>query len=151
MICDLREVWRESWSHLDQTRDRQQAILRETPVNLDARCLVDPFRLGQVFRNILENALAAAPVPTVIEISMTAASLDGQPALQIAFRDHGPGIPVEQRTKIFDPFFTTKSKGTGLGLAIAKRIVEAHGGQIAVCGADGPGALFVITIPKGIP
>ena len=52
------------------------------------------------------------------------------------------GSPPTQRMKIFDPFFTTKSKGTGLGMAIAKRIVEAHGGQIAIGDADGPGAVF---------
>ena len=52
---------------------------------------------------------------------------------------------------IFDPFFTTKAKGTGLGMPIAKRIIEAHGGQIALGDADGPGTVFLITIPRGTP
>ena len=65
--------------------------------------------------------------------------------------DNGPGIGPEQRSKVFDPFFTTKAKGTGLGMAIARRIVEAHGGRIAVGDADGPGAVFLITLPRGCP
>ncbi len=65
--------------------------------------------------------------------------------------DDGPGIAPEQRMKVFDPFFTTKSKGTGLGLAIAKRVVEAHGGQITVGDAPGAGAAFIITLPRGTP
>ena len=63
--------------------------------------------------------------------------------------DNGPGIAPEQRPKIFDPFFTTKAKGTGLGMAIAKRIVEAHGGRIALGDDDETGAVFLLTLPKG--
>ena len=75
--------------------------------------------------------------------------LDGQPALRIAVGDNGPGIDPDMRPKVFDPFFTTKAKGTGLGMAIARRIVEAHGGRIAVGDGDGRGAVFLITIPRG--
>ncbi len=119
---------------------------------VDLRCIGDPFRLEQVFRNILDNALAAGSPPVDDRGPVPqAAELDGQPALRIAVRDNGPGIAPEQRCKIFDPFFTTKAKGTGLGMAIAKRIVEAHGGQIAIGDADGPGAVFIITLPRGTP
>ena len=116
---------------------------------MDLRCVADPFRLEQVFRNILDNALAAGSPPVPIEVRAAAAELDGQPAIRIAVRDNGPGIAPEQRSKIFDPFFTTKAKGTGLGMAIAKRIVEAHGGRIAIGDGDGPGAVFLITLPRG--
>ena len=76
---------------------------------------------------------------------------DGQPGLRVAVRDNGPGLTPEQRQRIFEPFFTTKTKGTGLGMAIAKRIVEAHGGQIAVGAGAGPGAEILITLPRGVP
>jgi signal transduction histidine kinase len=112
---------------------------------------VDAFRLQQVFHNILDNALAAGSAPVAIEIRTSDSELEGQPAVHVAVRDNGPGINPEQRSRIFDPFFTTKAKGTGLGLAIAKRIVEAHGGRIGVSETDGPGAAFLITIPRGRP
>jgi PAS domain S-box-containing protein len=151
VTCDLGAVWRESWAHLEQARLDKRALLREGPGNVDLRCDGDPFRLEQVFRNLLDNALAAGTPPVAIEIRADAAIIDGQPAVRIAVSDNGPGIDPGQRTKIFDPFFTTKSKGTGLGLAIAKRIVEAHGGQIAIAEATGPGASFLITLPRGLP
>ena len=118
---------------------------------MDLHCTGDPFRLDQVFRNLLDNALAAGSPPVTIEIRAAAAELDGQPALRIAVRDNGPGIAPEQRTKIFDPFFTTKAKGTGLGLAIAKRIVEAHGGQIAIGDAEGREPSSSSLLPRGTP
>jgi len=149
--CDLGMVWREAWVHLEPARNGKQATLREVSDGVDLRCAVDPFRLEQVFRNVLDNALAAGAPRVAIEVRAEAAELDGQPALQIAVRDDGPGIASEQRMKVFDPFYTTKAKGTGLGLAIAKRIVEAHGGQIALGDADGSGAVFKITLPRGAP
>jgi PAS domain S-box-containing protein len=149
--CDLHAVWREAWSHLESARAGRRAVLHEAVDGVDLRCVADPFRLEQVFHNILDNALAAGSPPVIVEIQCTAAELQGQPALRVTVRDNGPGIGPEQRPKIFDPFFTTKAKGTGLGMAIAKRIVEAHGGQIAVGESSGPGAVFLLTLPKGPP
>ena len=111
-------------------------------------CPVDPFRLEQVFRNILENALAACPSPVAVVVRCAETALDGRPALCVAVRDNGPGMTAEQRRRIFEPFFTTKTKGTGLGMAIAKRIIEAHGGQIAVGTGPAPGAEIVLTLPR---
>ena len=129
--CDLGLIWRETWAHLESARKDKQAVFREVVDGVDLRCVADPFRLEQVFHNILDNALAATSPPVAVEVRAEDATLDGQPALRIAVRDNGPGIEPEQRPKVFDPFYTTKAKGTGLGMPIAKRIVEAHGGQIA--------------------
>ncbi len=117
---------------------------------MDLHCVGDPFRLEQVFRNILDNALAAGSSPVAIEVRAEA-SVARRPARAPHRRARQrPGH--RRRTsepKIFDPFFTTKAKGTGLGMAIARRIVEAHGGQIALGDATGPGAVFLITFPRG--
>jgi two-component system sensor histidine kinase HydH len=69
--------------------------------------------------------------------------------LVIAVADRGPGVPETDRDKIFEPFVTGKTRGTGLGLAVTKRIVELHGGAIAVLSNPGGGALFRVEIPKG--
>jgi two-component system, LuxR family, sensor kinase FixL len=148
-LCDLRLIWREAWAHLERAHAAKRAILREAIDGIDLACAVDAFRLEQVIRNILDNALAAGTAPVEVEVRATDTQLEGQPAIQIAVSDNGPGIGPEWRAKVFDPFFTTKSKGTGLGMAIAKRIVEAHGGRIALGEGDGPGAVFLITLPRG--
>ena len=58
------------------------------------------------------------------------------------------GVNDEQKERVFEPFLKTKTKRTGLGMAIAKRIVEAHGGQIAVSDNAVAGAEFAITLPR---
>ncbi|MBC7817883.1 MAG: response regulator [Planctomycetaceae bacterium] len=145
--CDLAGIWREAWSTLTNQLVERDVSLQEQLARGDLRCSVDRFRLEQVFRNILDNALAACADPVRITIQVSQAELDGQPAVRIAIRDNGPGLSAEQRRKIFDAFFTTKKRGTGLGMSICKRIIEAHDGQIAV-GPDGPGAEILITLPR---
>ena len=150
-VCDLAETWRAAWMHLAPLREGREAVLREESGGLDLHCAVDPLRLEQVFRNLLENSLAACRDPVAIAIHCTAAEVDGHPALRVAVRDHGPGLGPEQRQRLFEPFFTTKTKGTGLGMAITKRIVEAHGGRIAVGEDGGPGAEIILILPRGNP
>jgi signal transduction histidine kinase len=63
---------------------------------------------------------------------------------QIAFVDRGPGIPLAIRSKVFTPFFTTKARGSGLGLPTAKRLVEAHNGELIIeCPPSGGTAVLV--------
>jgi PAS domain S-box-containing protein len=149
--CDLAGVWREVWDGLTSAGPPRDTRLREETAGVDLGCDADRFRLAQVFRNILENALAACPDPVRVTVSCRATDLGGRPALEVAVRDNGPGLSAEQRRRIFEPFFTTKVKGTGLGMAIAKRIVEAHGGQIAVGAGPPPGAEIVLTLPRERP
>jgi signal transduction histidine kinase len=56
----------------------------------------------------------------------------------------------EQRARIFEPFYTTKTSGTGLGMAIARRIVEAHGGEIGAVDCSS-GAEIVVKVPRAAP
>ncbi len=104
----------------------------------------------QVFRNLLENSLAACPDPVEVAFSCISCDLDGRPAARVAVRDNGPGLNTTQLERVFEPFFTTKTKGTGLGLAIVRRVIEAHGGRIEA-GSPGKGAEFVITLPTDPP
>lgn len=147
-LCNLAHVWRDAWSHLELMRKQKPVeLVAETP-NLDLTCEVDWFQMGQVFRNILENAIGACGEPGKIYISQHEIESDGCGAIQVLVRDNGPGIPADIRENVFDPFYTTKTKGTGLGMAIAKRIVEAHGGRIAI--GDSPsGAEIIVTLPRG--
>ncbi len=148
--CDLRHLWQEIWSQLAPLHPHKQVAFEEQVSQVeDFRCLADRFAMGQVFRNILENALAAVPDSGRIVVSAAETIIEGAPALEIGFADDGPGLDASQRQRIFEPFFTTKTKGTGLGMAIAKRIVESHGGQIGVRDRSSPGAEIAVVLPRG--
>lgn len=145
---NLAEVWHQAWVNLEASRNGCDAELLEDTGDLELTCNVDAFRIEQVFRNLMENALAAGSAPVRITVSCAESEINGAPAVSVSVRDNGPGLADEQRDRIFEAFFTTKPKGTGLGMAIAKQIVEAHRGTIAVGDAGEGGAEFLITLPR---
>jgi PAS domain S-box-containing protein len=147
--CRLSEVWREAWELLLAQRRGRQAELREHLEVRDLAIECDRFRLVQVFRNLLDNALAACSDPVRIDICCEQARVEQTPGIRVTISDNGPGLNAEQRRRIFEPFYTTKPTGTGLGMAIAQRIVEAHGGTIAVGQESAAGTEIVITLPTG--
>lgn len=146
--CRIGDLLREAWDRLAPSRTGRDAELRERG-DPDLACSGDAFRLIQVFRNILDNALAAAHDPVLIDVEWTETSGTVQSSVAIAIRDNGPGLAPEQRHNLFEPFFTTKTHGTGLGMAIVKRIIDAHEGVIAAGTGDGGGATILITLPRG--
>jgi PAS domain S-box-containing protein len=99
--------------------------------------------LAEVLTNLIVNAIEAKGQNAHITLS---AHSRGRRTVCLAVEDDGPGIPEDKRATVFRPFVTTKASGTGLGLAICKKIVEEHGGTIAVDTAPGGGARFSIEI-----
>jgi PAS domain S-box-containing protein len=146
--CRITEVWREAWQLLTSQRQAKDAELQERIAATNLVINADRFRLVQVFRNLLENSLAASDGRTRIEIACEPTRLEGVAALCIRVRDHGPGLNAEQRQRLFEPFYTTRPTGTGLGTSIAQRLVEAHGGTIAVGNCPAPGTEIVVTLPR---
>ena len=121
-----------------------RAAAGDTPIELsgdDVRWPIDAERLRQVLANLIANAAEAGP-----PVGVAMRTERGRLVLEVS--DHGPGVPAEDRDRIFEPFFTKKTRGTGLGLAIARRIVEQHGGSIAVGDNPGGGAVFRLEIPR---
>jgi PAS domain S-box-containing protein len=146
--CRLAGLWRAAWADLGPAREGTGAERHEGPGAGDCECAVDPFQIQQVFRNLLENALAAGGSPPRVEVRCESAALEGREAVRVRVRDNGTGFLPEARRKLFEPLFTTKVRGTGLGLAICKRIIEAHRGRIEVADGPGPGAEILITLPR---
>jgi signal transduction histidine kinase len=102
--------------------------------------------LERALDNMLDNALRYAPAGTAIEIGV--ARRDGVARITVA--DHGPGVPVNERSQIFERFHRvpgTRGPGAGLGLAIARAVVDAHEGTIAATETPRGGATFVIELP----
>jgi two-component system sensor kinase FixL len=120
--------------------------LKEVRVEVEGSAppvLGDAEMLKIVFQNLLVNSVHAMDGRGTIDVAIS--TMDS--ACEIAFTDTGPGIPREVRDKIFTAFFTTKSRGSGLGLATAKRIVEAHQGQIHVDCPPGGGTRVTVRLP----
>lgn len=103
--------------------------------------------LSQVWTNLLDNAIDAAPENSRIRVRTWR---DGE-SIQVGIADQGPGIPAEQRELVFQPFYTTKPAGvgTGLGLDIARRIVSGQfRGTISFTSEPG-NTEFLVTLPIG--
>ena len=135
-----------SLKHPSLSLDTRSAvsILKEFDGRLPV-ALADPMQLQQVFLNLLFNGIEAMPdggqlgIRTFYDTELK--------TVRIEISDSGVGIAKEKMDRIFRPFITTKKKGSGLGLAISRRLVEQHGGEIAVKSQTGKGAVFKIVLP----
>ena len=105
-------------------------------------------RIGQVIRNLLENAVFACGDSGKIEVRLSMVGRKND-RVRIEVCDDGDGIATDQREQIFAPFFTTKTKGTGLGLAICSRIANSHNGRLYAADSELGGAKFVLELPEG--
>jgi signal transduction histidine kinase len=108
----------------------------------------DRQRLLQVFVNLLSNACDASDPGGLIEMDTRV----GRAGVQVTVRDHGHGIPPSTLEKVLEPFFTTKEpgRGTGLGLPLAHKILQDHGGQLAI-ESDSGGTRVTVTLPLQQP
>ncbi|HEX9016913.1 MAG TPA: PAS domain S-box protein [Chloroflexota bacterium] len=114
--------------------------------------LVDPLRIQQVVNGLIDNAAKFSPLGTQIEVTLTHLSSE---RVQFTVRDHGSGIPMEQRDRLFTRFYhgqpNEQGGGIGLGLYISREIVLLHGGSIEAVFPEDGGSRFVVTLPTGVP
>ncbi|WP_429884341.1 sensor histidine kinase [Geoalkalibacter halelectricus] len=140
---------------IDQALERTLAVMAaEIPADARiARQLASlPELLGngallcQAFMNLIRNALQARPQGLELEISGEHQGTE----IALRFRDNGPGIAKELRSKVFEPFFTTREvgQGVGLGLTVVHDAAAAFGGRVEVREAPGGGAEFVLFLPQ---
>jgi len=133
---------------------RSQAAAKGVSVSVDLpgklpAVDIDSHRISQVLYNLLENAVAH----TNQGDSITVAARQQDNQVKISVVDTGEGIPAEDLANIFERFYrvdksrTRATGGSGLGLTIAKRLVEAHGGNIEVNSKPGKGSSFTFTLP----
>jgi signal transduction histidine kinase len=101
--------------------------------------LCDPTSLGEVVRNLLDNAFDATPAGGAVTVRGYRKNRSG---FVLSVRDTGRGISNPDKDQLFRPFFSTKEKGMGLGLPFAKRVMDTCGGKVEVQSRVGKGALF---------
>jgi signal transduction histidine kinase len=104
---------------------------------------LDSELMERVIYNLILNAAQASPP----RASITVKTRQLENTIEVAVIDRGPGIDPKNLESIFNPFFTTKSSGVGLGLAIVTKIVDEHGGKIAVESKPGEGSVFRVFLP----
>lgn len=110
----------------------------------------DREQLGQLFQNLVKNAVEHGGEGDRPKVEVTATKRDG--SYEFAVSDNGPGIPADEQDDIFDIFHrgasTSNTDSTGIGLAVSRRIAQRHGGRIWVESEAGQGATFKFTIPE---
>jgi two-component system, NtrC family, sensor histidine kinase HydH len=137
---------------LTQTIDRAVAnVAREAPgisIYKNYAPEIPPFSfdaelMERVLYNLILNAVQATAPGGAVTVKTRAAAK----AVEISVIDRGSGIDAKNLGAIFNPFFTTKAEGVGLGLAIVAKIVDEHGGKIAVESEPGKGSVFQVLLP----
>jgi signal transduction histidine kinase len=143
---DLDALLREIADTMQQTHPSHRILLHGA---LQASLIGDPDRLGEVFTNLLSNAIKYSPDAETVEMDLSASP----ETVTIRVRDHGLGIPREQRDKIFERFYRVAGSrqraipGLGMGLYIVAEIIKRHGGTISVDSEVGKGSTFTVTLP----
>jgi len=148
--------------HIPENVDIQTDITDTLP-----QVCIDPFQMGQVLQNLINNAVQAMPEGGTLTISARLAqhstsgisgsnsTLNTQHStldadfIEISIIDTGKGISPENMENLFQPLFTTKARGIGLGLVVCKNLVEANRGRIVVESEFGRGTTFILTLPLG--
>ena len=158
----------KTYSHMDRAGDKEAVDVREgldstlvmlghklkkKSLRLERDYAADlpkvtayPGELNQVWTNLIDNAIDAAPEGGLIRIE---AAADSATSAAVRVIDNGPGVPPEIQWRIFEPFFTTKpvGQGTGLGLDIVERIVvQQHGGKVELESQPGR-TVFTVRLP----
>ncbi|HEY3716610.1 MAG TPA: ATP-binding protein [Jatrophihabitantaceae bacterium] len=135
-----------------QPRAKAAAVALQLQADDTTTLRGDADRLGQIFDNLLTNAIKFTPAGGSVDVRITGAP----DTVNVQVRDTGVGIPVDEQGQLFTRFFrasTATSRaipGIGLGLTIVKAIVDAHRGTVSVTSTEGRGTTFTINLPRSV-
>jgi signal transduction histidine kinase len=124
-------------------RSQHAAVQVEVDVEQDLFAEADGRRLGQVFHNLLTNALQAMPGGGRLRVR----GLREGERVRVSFTDSGTGFSRAALERCAEFFFSEKEGGMGIGLSVASEIVKAHGGALTVGNAPAGGAIVVVELP----
>ena len=145
-LSHLLKVIVEIYDFTEISKTQTVTLQDELPPGI--RVLGNDERLGQVFRNLIDNAISFSPEHGVITVTARKHHL----VARVTVEDQGPGIPAENLESIFERFYTERpaahfGNNSGLGLSIARQITQNAGGRIWAENREGGGARFVVELP----
>lgn len=146
---DLKEILKNAVDRFEEQLEHANTKLTMHLPNEDVIVFADPFKLEQVFSNLISNSIKYGNgKPIWINLKQN------EDRIFISFRDEGSGIEEKNLSRIFNRFERAVSAsevtGLGLGLYITKEIVEAHNGSITVSSVHGQGSEFLVELPVGL-
>lgn len=146
VVLDLDQLAEKLTDESVSVTNRRCPIEWKSRGDLQGAC-VDEALFRHIFGNLITNAVKYSPEGSTVEF---AARREGIDAI-FTVRDHGIGIPADDKAKLFEAFHRCSNvgdiPGTGLGLVIVKRCVELHGGTLAVQSEVGQGTTFTVRLP----
>jgi two-component system sensor histidine kinase ChvG len=146
-LAHLLETIVEVYKFMELPRGVTLSLASTLPEN--ATVIGRDERFGQIFRNLIDNAISFSPGNGVV--SITARAESGKALISVA--DEGPGIPPDNLESIFNRFYTERpaehgfGKNSGLGLSIARQIVQGANGRIWAENRESGGARFTVELP----
>lgn len=155
---DMLAMIDENIAGLEQSIDKKKIAIKTTRSDTETRIICDRRGISQVIKNLLSNAIKFSLKSKSINIIIKSTSLASSgndvavPAILVAVKDEGPGIPENELDQVFDRFTQssrtkTGAGGAGLGLAVCYEIVKSHFGIIYVENNKGDGCTFTFVIP----
>ncbi|HLI35614.1 MAG TPA: ATP-binding protein, partial [Terriglobia bacterium] len=145
-LCDVNALVRSALEQMKPAIEGREVRILITPKMPEV--LVDGELIGLAIRQLVDNALKYSPPNT--PVTLRARTAEGSVILSVA--DEGPGIEEADQARIFEKFYRAPSShgqvtGAGMGLTIARRILDAHAGEIWVQSRSGQGSEFFISLP----
>jgi signal transduction histidine kinase len=159
---DIFLLFQEARMEMESLLLKKELHLDIAHDNMPLAIECDGFRIGQVVRNLISNAIKFSPNGKKISVTIVNASSFSdhrtdnfpdypKPGVLVSMLDEGPGIPMDETLKVFEKFRQSRisriGEGTGLGLPICKEIIEAHGGLIWAESKEGEGARIHFILP----
>jgi signal transduction histidine kinase len=143
-MCPLADVVDSAVGALEAAAQKQ-GVRIEVRVDPGIEASIERQRIERVFLNLLGNALEVLPEGGKVVVS----ARETEDSLEVFVADDGPGVAEEVREQLFQPFASFgKKNGLGLGLALSRQSVLDHGGDLILARSEGPGATFVVRLPK---
>jgi signal transduction histidine kinase len=142
---DLNRILRDVCLLVRPEFERRGLSLREDLASFLPPVDLDESLIRQALMNVLINATQVLKTGGLVTVR---SRVGPQGEAIVTIEDDGPGIKPEDQARIFEVFYSTRGGGTGLGLPIAAKILEAHGGSIAVESEPGRGARFILRLPR---